>query len=368
MIASIGGRTRGPLQICHGLRATRSSSELVSRMPNDRRRRRAARRVKTSSRLRAAPVLFLGLVAVALFGRTPSGEAPLRWTVRDANTWMSEWDGVRDVRLAAAAAAVHIAANQTPMTLDGAPVVVESKTPEPPRVVAANPVVVEVKPVVVAEADLPGDRDLPPRDVPKQVPLDAPEPLVTGSVPAAATVAPAEGPRVQPTINRTGKTDRLFAPAPIGRSTEQEIFTRPTLAVVPPSQEGWPPVASFASLVAPASARDLPRSAIEPIADDAGQPVVVAMVRTGPGRVVTQSAIAALGSRERAPKGRIALPPVPEAEVAAASPRSQVWAQPDVPALGYVRTNDVEYRFKSLLGDEDDQTTPSATPDDQLPP
>lgn len=331
-------------------------------MPNDRRRRRAARRVKTSSRLRAAPVFFLGLVAVAVLGRTPSGEPPVHWTMRDADAWMTEWDGVRDVRLAAAAAAVHLAANQTPLALDGAPVVVEAKQPEPPTVVAAKPVVVEVKPIVVADADL------PPRDVPKQVPMDVPEPMVTGSVPGTPAVAPTEPPRVHPTINRTGKTDRLFSPAPIGRSTEQEIFTRPTLAVVPPSQEGWPPVTSFASLVVPTSPRDMPRSTLGPVAAGTVEPIVVAMVRTGPGRVVTQSAIAALGSRDRDRKGRVVLPPVPEAQVAAVPPRSRVWAQPDVPALGYVGGTDVEYRFKSLLGDEDAPASTGETPDDQLPP
>ena len=345
-----------------------ASSDLVRSwyrvMPNDHRRRRAAaRRVKSSSRLRAAPVLFFGLLAVAVLGQTPSGEQPLRWTVRNADAWMGDWDGVRDVRLAAAAAAIHIAANQTPMAVGTGPIVLEPKDePTEPQVVAAKPVVVEIRPIVVAEADL------PPRDVPKQTPTSYVEPETTGAVPAVAPVDRASPIRVHPTINRTGKTDRLFAPAPLGRTTEQEIFTRPTLAVVPPSLDGWPPVATFASLTAPASERDLPRSAVAPLEGDVVQPVVVAMVRTGPGRVVTQSAIAALGDRDRSPKGRIALPPVPENQVATLPPRSRIWAQPDVPAIGYARTNDVEYRFKSLLGDEDDQVAPSGNPDDRLPP
>ncbi len=335
-------------------------------MPNVRHRRRAVRRVKTSSRLRAAPVLLLGLVAVAVFGQTPSGDAPIRWTLRSGDAWMADWDGVRDVRLAAAAAAVHLAADQTPMALEGVPVVLAPKAPVPPVIVAARPVVVDVKPIVVADADL------PPRDVPKLVPADAPEPEITGTNPAAAAPVDAASPtlpRVHPTVNRTGKTDRLFSPAPLGRATEQEIFTRPTLAVVPPSQEGWPPVATVASLVAPQSEKILPRLALAP-ASGADGGVIVALVRTGPGRVVTQSAIASLGDRDRqAPrKGPIVLPPVPEAQVATLPPRSRVWAQPDVPAIGYAKTNDVEYRFKSLLGDEEDQATPPQNPDDLLPP
>ncbi|NLH81446.1 MAG: hypothetical protein GX458_11465 [Phyllobacteriaceae bacterium] len=316
--------------------------------------------------MRAAPVLLLGLIAVAVFGRAPSGEAPIRWTMRSGDAWMADWDGVRDVRLAAAAAAVHLAADQMPMALDGSPVVLEPKAPEPPMVVAAKPVVIDVKPIVVAEADL------PPRDVPKQVPADAPEPETTGANPAAGAspdaVAPSL-PRAHPTVNRTGKTDRLFSPAPFGRATEQEIFTRPTLAVVPPSQDGWPPVATIASLVAPQSEKALPRLALAPTATADGS-VVVAMVRTGPGRVVTQSAIASLGERDRhAPrKGPIVLPPVPEGQVATLPPASRVWAQPDVPAIGYAKTTDVEYRFKSLLGDEEDQASPPKNPDDLLPP
>lgn len=273
---------------------------------------------------------------------------------------MSEWDGVRDVRLAAAAAAVHLAADQTPMATGDAPVALAPQPSEPPVVVAARPVVFDVKPIVVAAADL------PPRDVPKQVP-DAPEPEYTGSVPKPAVDDRAAPPRVHPSVNRGGKTDRLFAPTPLGRTTEQDIFTKPTLAVVPPSQDGWPPVATIASLAAPQSEKALPRQTIDASTGLDGA-IVVAMVRTGPGRVVTQSAIAALGDRDRAHKGRVVLPPVPEAQVAHLPPRSRVWAQPDVPAIGYANSNDVEYRFKSLLGDEETGVLPPKNPDDQLPP
>lgn len=363
MIEAIGERTRGPWPFGNAHDADRSCSELVSRMPNDRRRRRAARRVKSSSRLRAAPVLFFGLLAVAVLGQSPSGEQPTRWTVRNVDAWMGEWDGVRDVRLAAAAAAVHLAANQTPLAVGDAPVVLEPKeSTSEPVVVAAKPVVVEVKPIVVADADL------PPRDVPKSTPDTLVEPETTGTAGAPSATEAPTAVRVHPTINRTGKTDRLFAPTPLGRTTEQEIFTRPTLAVVPPSLDGWPPVTTFASLTAPASERDMPRSSVAPVGADVTEPVVVAMVRTGPGRVVTQSAIAALGTRDQHRRGRIVLPPVPESQVATLPPRSNVWAQPDVPAIGYAKTNDVEYRFKSLLGDEEDQATPPADPDSQLPP
>jgi hypothetical protein len=333
-------------------------------MPNDRRRRRAARRVKSASRLRAAPVLFFGLLAVAVLGLTPSGEKPIRWTVRNADAWMGEWDGARDVRLAAAAAAVHLAANQTPLVAGDAPVVLEPKAAAAPVVVAANPVVVAVKPIVVAEADT----DLPPRDVPKQTPAVVVEPETTGTAGAPAAADAPVPVRVHPTINRGGKGDRLFAPTPLGRTTEQEIFTRPTLAVVPPSLDGWPPLTTLASLTVPVSERALPRSTVAPVAADVVEPVVVALVRTGPGRVVTQSAIAALDGRSPRQKGRILLPPVPENQVAAVPPRSAVWAQPDVPAIGYARSNDVEYRFKSLLGDEEAPATPPANPDEQLPP
>lgn len=362
MIGSIGRQFRGPWPFGNGRSAGRSCSELVSRMPNDRHRRRAARR-RAFPRLRTAPVLLLGLFAAAVLGQTPSGEPPIHWTMREDTSWMNDWDGVRDVRLAAAAAAVHREANQLPLSLDGAPLVAAVKAEaEKPIVVAARPVVVDIKPIVVAEADL------VPRDVPKQVPLAAEEPVTTGSVPSRVDTGERREPvRVHPTINRTGKTDRLFAPAPLGRSTEQEIFVKPTLAVVPPSQDGWPPVVTLASLTTPLGEKTMPRLAWGPAPDAGAEPVVVALVRSGPGRVVTQSVIAGLdGDRHRA-KGRVVLPPVPEAQVATLPPRSRVWAQPDVPVMGYTRTNDVEYRFKALLGDEE-TATPSTNPDDQLPP
>lgn len=335
-------------------------------MPNDRHRRRAARRVKSSPRLRMAPVLLLGLIAAAVLGQTPSGEPPIHWTMRDGQAWMNDWDGVRDVRLAAAAAAVHLAANQSPMAVGDVPVVAGLKAEaEKPVIVAARPVVTEVKAIVVAEADL------VPRDVPKQVPLAVEEPTTTGAVaptPGVETGERREPLRVHPTINRTGKSDRLFSPTPLGRSTEQEIFVRPTLAVIPPSQDGWPPLTTLASLAAPLGEKAMPRSALAPAPAGTTEPVVVALVRSGPGRVVTQSVIAGLNGDRHHAKGRIVLPPVPEAQVATLPPRSQVWAQPDVPAMGYARTNDAEYRFKSLLGDEDAAATPPGNPDDQLPP
>lgn len=365
MIGSIERQFRGPWPFGHARDAGRSCSELVSRMPNDRHRRRAARRVKSSPRLRMAPVLLLGLFAAAVLGQTPSGEPPVRWTLRNADAWMLDWDGVRDVRLAASAAAVHIAANQTPLNLDDAPVVVAARTETAaPTVVAAKPVVVAVRAIVVADADI----DPAPRDVPKQVPLAVEEPVTTGAVPSKIDTGERREPvQVHPTINRTGKTDRLFSPAPLGRSTEQEIFVRPTLAVIPPSQDGWPPLTTVASLAAPLSEKIMPRLALAPAAAGTAEPVVVALVRSGPGRVVTQSVIAGLDGDRRRSKGRIVLPTVPESQSAAVSPRSLVWAQPDVPAIGYARTNDTEYRFKSLLGEED-AAVPAGNSDDQLPP
>lgn len=354
-------------------------SELVSRMPNDRRGRRKARRVKSTSRMRVAPVLFFGLVAAAVLGNAPSGEPPLRWANRNADVWMADWDGVRDVRLAAAAAAVHQAANQLPLSMDG-PVVApkpmvaarEEAEPAPAAVAAADvkpvvdakPVVVatvEVKPIVVAEADQ------PPRDVPKVVPDTVLDPDVTGSVPSSRQVAPAgDQRRVPPTINRGGKSDRLYSPAPLGRTTDRDIFTKPTLAVVPPSQDGWPPVATIASWTAPQTEKALPRVAIAKTPETDLEPVVVAMVRSGPGRVVTPSVVATV-SVGKPGHNRVLLPPVPEGQVAQLPPRSRVWAQPDVPMLGYAKSNDVEYRFKSLLGDEEADAA-AKTGDDQLPP
>lgn len=363
-------------------------SELVSRMPNDRRGRRKARRVKPTSRMRVAPVLFFGLVAAAVLGNAPSGEPPLRWANRNADVWMADWDGVRDVRLAAAAAAVHQAANQLPLSMDGPvvapkpmvaaredaeakPTVVAAADAKPtaatdakPAVVAdAKPVVVatlDVKPIVVAEADQ------PPRDVPKVVPDNVIDPDVTGSVPSARQVPPADQRRVPPTINRGGKSDRLYSPAPLGRTTDRDIFTKPTLAVVPPSQDGWPPVATIASWTAPQSEKSLPRVAIAKTPETDREPIVVAMVRSGPGRVVTPSVVATV-TVGKPGHNRVLLPPVPEGQVAQLPPRSRVWAQPDVPMLGYAKSNDVEYRFKSLLGDEE-QDAAAKTGDDQLPP
>ena len=310
-------------------------------MPNDRRGRRATRRVKSAPRLRVAPVLLLGLVAAAVFGNSPSGEKPVRWTMRNADAWMADFDGVREVRAAAASAALREVAEAPPIMVGTVPIT--------------------VKPIVVADADR------PPRDVPKLVPDDAGEPEITGSVPASGRADPPKAPRVHPAPNRTGKTDRLFAPTPIGRTTEHDIFTRPTLAVVPPSLDGWPPVATIASLTAPLSEKAMPRLALAHT--PAGEaPFVVAMVRSGPGRIVTQSAIAAIGHDGARPKSRALLPPVPETQTAAASPRTRVWAQPDVPAIGYARSNDVEYRFKSLLGDQETGMVPPADPDEQLPP
>lgn len=271
----------------------------------------------------------------------------MHWTVRNADAWMRDWEDVRDVRLAAAAAAVHMAANQTPIGLGDGPVVLEPKAPPSasavatatpqvvevkPVVVAAEPRVVEVKPIVVAEADL------LPRDVPKRIPAVVAEPQTTGTIPASAEGAAAMPARVHPTSNQTGKTDRLLAPATLGRRTDREIIDAPASAA-PPAH-----------------------------ADDASAAVVVAMVRTGPGRIAAQSAIAGLGDREPRHKGRVMLPPVPENQVATLPPRSRVWAQPEVPALGYAKTTDVEYRFKALLGDEEGRATPPADPDDQLPP
>ncbi len=328
--------------------------------------------MKSTSRMRVAPVLFFGLVAAAVLGNAPSGEPPLRWANRNADVWMADWDGVRDVRLAAAAAAVHQAANQLPLSMDGAvvapkPMVAARDEAEAkPTVVAATevkPVVVatvDVKPIVVAEADQ------PPRDVPKVVPDTVIDPDVTGSVPSARQVPPADQRRVPPTINRGGKSDRLYSPAPLGRTTDRDIFTKPTLAVVPPSQDGWPPVATIASWTAPQSEKSLPRVAIVKTPETDREPIVVAMVRSGPGRVVTPSVVATV-SVGKPGHNRVLLPPVPEGQVAQLPPRSRIWAQPDVPMMGYANSNDVEYRFKSLLGDEEADAA-AKTGDDQLPP
>ena len=171
----------------------------------------------------------------------------------------------------------------------------------------------------------------------------------------------------------SGKGDRLLAPAPLGRTTDQEIMTKPTLAVVPPPQEGWPQIVRIASLIAPQPASMLPRQAMSAPEGDRDGRIVVALVRSGPGRIVTPSVIAQITSSPRAhDKGRPMLPPMPDAQMAAANPRTTVWAQPPVPQMGYARTNDLESRFKAVLGDEDGAPSKPAEAqqpsDDDLPP
>lgn len=290
------------------------------------------------ARQRLAPLLLLGLIAAAVLGRTPTGETPVRWTIRAPEAWMADFDGLRTQRSAA--------------LLANAPSTVAVQTISLPM------------PIVVAEADQ------PPRDELKLVPQDAPEPEITGSVPKGA-VKPQPDPRLTPVINRSGKSDRLLAPNPLGRSTDRDLMVRPTLAVVPPSLDGWPPVTTLASLIAPYSAKVMPRLALARTGDDplADPRIVVAMVRSGPGRVVTQSAIAALGTDGHRVKGRIVLPPVPDQQIAAVGPRSVINAMPAVPAMGYARRpTDVEYRFRALLGDEEALGVRAPTGDDQLPP
>ena len=134
-------------------------------MPNERRRHRATRRVGLLPRVNAAPVLLIGLVAAAVLGRTPHGDQPVRWAVRDTTAWMNDWDGMREQRLAALTA---------PSTTG--PVVAAIDT---------VPAAERSGPIVVAEADQ------PPRDVRKQVPRDVPEPEYTGSVPKGMKLHPA---------------------------------------------------------------------------------------------------------------------------------------------------------------------------------
>lgn len=319
-------------------------------MPNERRRRRAARRVEWLPRLRTAPVILLGLFAVAILGRTPRDEAPVKWTMRAPDAWMVEWDGVRDARLAALAPAAK-------------PMVVADATPI--ATVAAGE---RSDAMVVAEADR------PPRDVRKLVPRDAPDPEITGSVPKGArSTMPSSTPEPLPIINRNGKGDRLLSPQPLGRTTDSDLFVKPTLATVAPTQEGWPPLMRVASLTAPQSEKTLPRRALGAPDAKLSERVVVAMVRSGPGRVVTPSAIAALTNSSRArDKSRPLLPPMPDQLMASANPRTTVWAQPPMPELGYSRTTDIESRFKAVLGDEEGfiKTGPAgaATDDDNLPP
>ena len=87
------------------------------------------------------------------------------------------------------------------------------------------------------------------------------------------------------------------------------------------------------------------------------------MVRTGPGKIATQSVIAGLGDRNRAKVGgRPLLPPVPDQQVASA--RTQVWAQPPVPEIGYARrtTDGILARFRAVLGDEPDPAPTAKRP------
>lgn len=313
------------------------------RKPNERRRPRAARRVDLLPRMRLAPALLLGLVAVAVFGRAPHGDAPVRWTVRDTGSWMSDWDGVREVRLAALAS--------TATKVAGAETGAASKV----AAVETVPAETRTGPMVVAEADL------APRDVRKTVPLDAVDPEVTGSVPKTDAREPHPVAEPMPIINRSGKGDRMMAPQPFGRSTDRDLFVKPTLATVAPTQEGWPPLMRVASLIAPQSDKDLPRVALAaPDPNASKDHVIVAMVRSGPGSVVTQSAIAALASSPRA-KGRPMLPPMPDQQMAAVNPRLNVWTPPPMPEMGYARRNNIEARFKAVLGDEEGASSPAAT-------
>lgn len=319
-------------------------------MPNERRRPRAPRRVELLPRIGAAPALLFGLVAATVLGRTPHVDQPVRWTARDTAAWMNDWEGVREIRTAAlAAAAPTVVASIDTVPADAAP-----------------------RPIVVAEADR------PPRDERKMVPRDVPEPeytgsFSTGSVPKAPRSEKFQpGYEPMPTINRSGKGDRLLSPQPLGRSTEQDLMVKPTLAVVPPTQEGWPPLMRLASLTAPESEKTLPRLALAKPEGDMDGRVVVALVRSGPGRVVTPSVIAQLAASPRArDRSRPMLPPMPDSHLAAANPRTTVWAQPPVPEMAYGRRNDIEARFRAVLGDEDGavaKPAPAAQSDDDLPP
>jgi hypothetical protein len=295
-------------------------------MPKVRRSPRSPRRPVAARRPASWPVALLGLLAVAVVGRTPTTEAPIHWTVRDVSVWMADFDGLRRDRTALLAA---------PSPVDAAAAPAASR-------------------MIVAEADL------TPRDVKKQIPLDVVEPEYTGAVPPSVKNRPksAPMPEVLPAINRGGKGDRLIQPQPYGRSTDRDLFVKPSLAAVPPSLDGWTPMVTLASLTAPQSDRVLPRKPFQAPVAEAGNAdrVIVAMVRTGPGRVVTQSAIAALGSDHRG-KARPVLPPVPESQTASLNPRTTVWAQPPVPEVGYARRTAAEVlaRFRAVLGDEDDR-------------
>lgn len=323
-------------------------------MPNERRRHRAARRVGFLPRLRAAPVLLLGLVAVAVVGQTPPSEAPVRWTVRDGSAWMADFDTLRDQRSALIAAASPVAAAPRGDRLAAA---VPLSAPQTSADASPASAEAPAAPIVVAEADL------TPRHEVKRVPRDVVDPDVTGAVPGVKrpAVAPVE---VQPTVNRSGKGDRLMVPQPIGRTTDRDLMVKPTLATVAPSSDGWPPLVQVGSLIAPQSSKTLPKLALAaPDRAAAEGRIVVAMVRTGPGKVATQSAIAALGDRSGAKAGgRPLLPPVPGEQVASA--RTQVWAQPPVPEMGYARraTDNILARFRAVLGDEPEPEPRAKTP------
>ncbi len=319
-------------------------------MPNELSRRRAARRVGLLPRLRAAPVLLVGLVAVAIVGQTPPTETPVRWTVRDATAWMADFDTLRDQRSALIAAASRVPASPRDARMPAA-----LSAPAPLSSAGAPPAPAEAAPasIVVAEADL------VPRHELKRVPRDVVDPDVTGAVPGMKrpAVVPVE---VAPSVNRSGKGDRLFAPQPLGRTTDRDLFVKPTLATVAPSQSGWPPVVTVASLIAPLPAETLPRLALAaPDGAIEDGRIVIAMSRTGPGRVVTQSAVAAYPDRDVArakSRGHPLLPPVPDTRMASANPRTTVWAQPAVPEIGYARrsADGILARFRAVLGDEPD--------------
>ncbi len=324
-------------------------------MPNERSRHRAARRVVLLPRLRGAPALLLGLVVVAVVGGvTPPIDAPVHWTVRDASGWMAEYDALRRSRGAPVAAAPTTAAPRGDRLAASAPRTSVGVPPAPAEAATGR--------IVVAQADQ------MPRHQIKKVPLDVIDPDITGAVPGVKrpAIAPIQ---VNPTINRSGKGDRLISPTPLGRATERDLFVKPTLATVPPSQDGWPPLMSVASMIAPQSATVLPRLALAaPDASATDGRVVIAMTRTGPGKVVTRSAIAALGERSNDHKsGRPLLPPVPDAQVAAASPRTTVWAQPPVPEMGYARrsADRILARFRAVLGDEPEPEPRALTPDEE---
>lgn len=331
-------------------------------MPNERRRRPSARRAGLLPRLRGAPVFFLGFLVVAVVGLTPRADLPVHWTVRDASGWMAEFEPLRDQRSALIAAASTAAATR------GDRLAAAPAAPAPQASAGATPAPAEaaMPPIVVAQADL------PPRDEPKHVPATVADPTSTGALPGVSrpTVVPVE---VAPTVNRAGKGDRLFSPQPVGRTTDRDLFVAPTLATVLPSQEGWPPLTTIASLVAPQSAAVLPRLALAAPPKDEVDHIVVAMTRTGPGRVVTRSAIAMLGDRDKARgqlAGRPLLPPVPEAQVAAVNPRTTVWTAPAVPELGYARraTDRILARFRAVLGDEEETAATPAVPSEATVP